>query len=743
MLSGDEMSAPPGFFTFVWSPDAGLTQIALVYKVPGTVDLAVLPDLFEFVCRGPVVPDAVVLVHIASDETLVDALEEPPAQAAMMRFDGRRLPLLRLQIDRSDLRGKVFRVRGVVNEELLSTLRSLLTERGDDWTNAGLTKIFSPQAVVVSAPAGYAFRKPSSTRSSYFIRADQGLTTSAAVSFVALAIYRKLLRSHRGQPVDLRIIHVDSMSVAATAFALREFLVLGGASRLPQIESFHSYGGMDEIAPPLPGSSLCLISASSSMNLHREWIEQKRVSERDVLTLVTFEDAEDATLALFALPKSARPKDVAPIAKHDIQISGENFFPVNEPPRKVLLTTTHHAYSRGTTIFHEMHGKKVFRVFQTAAGSSKRRGQFVSGDDLLRTSHFQNWVNSKMPHWLKAGTKQIVFQEDESSRVLAQHIGHILATIGGTVPEVLSADVVDLRTIDPTAGLVAVATVVGRGNRLLALSRELRNIHRGPRLYVIGVQVAESEASVATFDRNLKHSSSNACIDVVRMQMCLASDAVEESIRLELQKVYSPSASGVPPELIGRARELRNGTCERNLLLPTGLNADSPLVLNQGFAFWPSGYAAGSFQSEAVFTFSALLQHARTSEEVPQLRQLHSPMLMQVKLDPENFARFNDPLLQACILRCARASELDYRGDKDASFYMRTLLERMASRVGKVDQAELEFLSAMLIRRLQLADDDLAAVRSAFSAASNARNAGRLGACIRFLLASMNSVAAF
>jgi len=738
------MTAPPGFFTFSWFPDEGLRQIALVFKVPGVVDLTVLPDLFEEVCRGPVVPDAVVLVHLANDRTLADALEEPPAQAAMLRFEGRRLPLLRLQIDAHDLRGRVFRHKGSVSDEELSRLRSLLIDRGDEWTWAGLTQIFSAKAVVASAPSGFAFRKPSSARSSYFIRAEQGLTTSGAVSFVAFAILRRLLRVHERPPANLRIIYVDTMSVAATAFALREFLALAGVPRLPQIESFHSYGGMSEIAAPLPDSSLCLISASSSMNLHREWVESKHVYDRDVLTLVTFQDSNGAEHALYSLPASARPREIAPIAKYDIQISGENFFPTNEPPRKVLLATTHHAFSKGTSIFHELRGKRVFRIFQSATGSSTRRGHYVSGADLLKSPQFQGWIDSTMPQWLKAGTKQVVFQDDESSRVLAQHIGHILASMGGQVPHVLSSQSVDRRTIDAEGGLVAVGTVVGRGNRLLALSRELRNIHKGPRLYVIGVQVADSEASVTTFDRNLKHSSSKACIDVVRMQSCFASDAVEESIQKELQEIYSLPTSEVPRELSTRAMQLRRGACEEHLLLPTGDQATTALSLNEGFAFWPKNYEAGPLQSEALFTLGALLQNARTSEEVPLIRRLHSPMLMQVKLDPENFARFNDPLLQACILRCARASELDYRGDTDASFYMRTLLERIANRMGMEEQAELEFLTALSIRRLQLSDVDLDHVCNVFTtAASSIKKTGRLGACVRFLLASMDSSPVF
>ncbi len=56
------------------------------------------------------------------------------------------------------------------------------------------------------------------------------------------------------------------------------------------------------------------------------------------------------------------------------------------------------------------------------------------------------------------------------------------------------------------AGIIVCAAVVGKGSRLLETSRALRDRHDGPRLYVVGYQVAEGRDELKTLPSNLKHS---------------------------------------------------------------------------------------------------------------------------------------------------------------------------------------------------------------------------------------------
>lgn len=720
------MKSQPGFFSFRWQPDkpvAGAEDIAVVFKVPGAVDLSVLPDLLESVCLGPAVPSAVVMLQLGEDG-LVEALGAPSIKNALARFNG-RMPLLVFTISPGP-----YSVSLDMALEASAPLKQELTAQfgsPSGWSKAGLAVIFDPKVVVVTAPAGYAFRKPSNDRSTYFIRAELALSTSAAVSFVAFAILQRLVQGYGRIPTSLRLLLVDTMNVAATAFALREMLSMAGARPVPQVESFHSYGGLDEVTNPLPDTSLCIVSASSSMNLHRKWLREKALSTRDIVTLVTFEDAEDAQHALHGLPSTARPEQTPPSSAHDIRIAGEYFFPVMEPPRKVLLSTTHHGCHEYTNNFHSLRERRIFGAFRATAASGTRRSLFIDADAMLQAEEFQNWINDKVPQLLKAGTAQIIFQDDKASATLAQHVAYIAMNLGCAGVTVCNAKEVDESTVNRTAPIVCVAAVVGRGNALLSLSRNLRNCHVGARLYLIGMQVAEGLSKIDTFDRNLKHSSQKSPIDILRRNIFLSSDTVTESFQQELALYKAP---GIFSE---RKETLLRGPDATKLFLPSGPPLGDALVLNADFAFWDGKYEPSSYQAEVLGTISTILQNARTSNLRLSGQQLRSPLLMHVALDPENFARFNEGIIQASLLRAALPSELDYRGDVAASAYMAVLLRRVAAKFDQPQMATLEFLAAIATKRMQLNVGDTNLVRDTFEDVTQHRS-DKISKAVRFLL---------
>lgn len=702
------MMSQAGFFSFRWQPnscEARVSEdIAVVFKIPGAVDLPVLPDLIESVCQGPVVPSSVVILQFSKD-CLVEALNEPTVENALRRFNG-RMPLLVLTLNPASFSLTLaFSIEASKSQQKAIVTQFKATT---EWLHAGLHKIFDPRTIVVTAPTGYAFRKPSNERSTYFIRAELGLATSAAVSFVAIAILKRLVQDYGKIPVGLRLLLVDTMNVAATAFALRELLALVGVSPLPQVESFHSYGGLEEVTKPLPDTSLCIVSASSSMNLHRKWTQQKSLTDRDIVTLVTFEDAQDAEHALFRLPHSARPDVSPPSSAYDIRIAGEYFFPVMEPPRKVLLTTTHHGCPQYTKDFHLLHGRRIFSAFCTANASSKKRSLFIDADALLKMEEFQHWINLRVPQLIKAGTTQIVFQDDKASAKLAQHIGFIARTLGCPEVTIINANCVSSSTVDAQAPIVCVAAVVGGGNALLSLSRDLRNCHKGAKLYLVGMQASDSFGKIDIFDRNLKHSSHKSPVDVIRWKSYLSSDAVTESFKSELE-LYQTSN-----DFYYRTRSLQEGLKPTDIFLPSGLRLQDALVLNVDFAFWDGGYQPAAYQAEVLGTISTILQNARTVKLKEPGQQLRSPLLMHVALDPENFARFNEGIIQAALLRAALPSELDYRGDASTSAYMAEFLSRIASRFDTPQIATLEFLCAIATKRLQMNAEHTAVVRSTF-----------------------------
>lgn len=83
-----------------------------------------------------------------------------------------------------------------------------------------------------------------------------------------------------------------------------------------------------------------------------------------------------------------------------------------------------------------------------------------------------------------------------------------------------------------------------------------------------------------------------------------------------------------------------------------------------------------------------------------------------VVLSPENFSRFNDDILQACLLRATLPSELDYSSSPELSGPMRELIANIFDRWHHVHgAAALEFALALLSGRMPLMDSDLIRLR--------------------------------
>jgi hypothetical protein len=83
--------------------------------------------------------------------------------------------------------------------------------------------------------------------------------------------------------------------------------------------------------------------------------------------------------------------------------------------------------------------------------------------------------------------------------------------------------------------------------------------------------------------------------------------------------------------------------------------------------------------------------------------QVSTDAFQQVILDPENFARYNDGVIQAALLRCARAGELDYSMEPNRSQFMLDLLTNIfLQHDRRQGEAAAEFAFAIFSKRLRL-----------------------------------------
>ena len=445
------------------------------------------------------------------------------------------------------------------------------------------------------------------------------------------------------------------------------------------------------------------------MSLQKRWLIEKEVGADEVVTLLTVKPVKK--LLEGALLAIDRPTEVASEGppQLSIHLKGETFLPEQEPAKKVLLSEVVHGSLDEVRNFKEFAGAGVFDVYRRpVAGAQRVRALFVDGLALIGRAEFERWLKTQLVHRARAATKVIVYQDDQPSKALSAKVAALCSSqLGLKSIQPVSATALHSLEMPSGAGVIICAAVVGKGSRLLEISRALRDRHDGPRLYVVGYQVAEGRDELKTLPSNLKHSK-----DVAHEFVALGSAAVGnqlgQSYSAEVNAYYPGSAkvSGVAPQFTKRAEALGKVDAVGALaLLPSGQKTDEALQIRPGFAYWPKGYAAQPYQAEILGTVGVLLQRAREHDKVPDERRLSSSSFRHVLLHPENFTRFNDGVLQAALLRNAYPSELDYRGDHAASDFMKAVVLRALARATEESgEAALEFLLALALRRLQLAD---------------------------------------
>lgn len=725
------MADPTGFFCFTHKTTSNAAEAqtyVFAYKPPGPLAAGALDELMLAVCRGPVLPDAVVVLGLIEEKSKTDLLNELSKEAAHIaqeRLRG-RIPLVFASLELKTGKAKVVLLdKGFKSR--IKIFQKAIELSVNSWLQSGLRAIFDTKEIVLKAPAGYAYQKPSGARSEIFLKPDLALRSSAVVGFVALALFVKLFSGRDQQRKELQTIFVDTMAISPVAYGLRELFDLFGAQQPFNIESFHSYGGFEAVRVPLRGTSLCMISASSSMSLHEQWVTKKSGTAEEVITLVTLATADkykDRALLVIEAPGQGVSSGPAQLS---IRIKGETFLPAQDLSKKILLTDVHHRSDHDVKHFCSFAGEAVFDIFRRpSTGNSKPRALYVDGSRLIQLVPFGEWLDERLLHLVKAATRVIVYQSDKESKLLAERINAACEKILNRKDiKIISAAKLPGTKLASAAGVIVCAAVIGKGSRLLEISRTLRDKHSGPRLYVIGYQVSETMAELSSIDSNLRHSKTVA-YEVAKFGQAAIGTQLGASFAAEVDAYYPQSKNlrALPKPIWGRGEVLgTTNQLNRQTLLPHGAQLDGQLSLRAGFAYWPKSYTPQPCQPELLATIAVLLQRARESKALVDEKRLASGSFQHVVLAPENFTRFNDGLIQAALLRCAYPSELDYRDDQSASDFMKALILRSLDRATQESgEAILEFLLAMRQKRLMLMESHVAEIAKAVAISTKKRS---------------------
>jgi hypothetical protein len=712
-------------------------RFSIVFSSSSQIDDAGLVESLRIHFATAMPPDAVVLVGTEGNHGTLESLASSSRVSETLPAMTRYLnpPTLNAIWICSDgtLSGVGARVGDLTSKAFL-----------DRVVQEGLLRIFTDRQGMLDTVGRYHYVKPSGKHSDRFIRTANVLMRGAEVDFIAFSLLPHLQRR------TITHIYTDTAAINAAAYALVALRQSFDKSfKMPTIDSFSSYGGLGSFKFEGLPDSLILISASTSHELELQLVNQHKIPQEQIVTIYYLGNPLTGSKVLCDLTKDkdrnpngfdpivSFPRDDCGLCKQGllaITIAGDQFLPENP---KVIpeIVSQKDAPSWLTDFMKDFVGRGVIACHRpgrnptpgrehelyldlSAVLGSPRRDQ-DTGKETGHPKKFSEHLEYLLTQVTPASLQRIIYLDDPASRALAEMVRTKYSLFGAAVlPVVVSASEVssnlEKHTLEVGTTMV-VASVIVSGRSLLAISQALRQIQTNHSVqYLVGVARTRSQQRLEEVQRNVQHGEyglRDHKFDMVRAIFVpdeQASPWTEERAfligvrdRLSAQSEHLPLIEGRIDELdSGKDAGLRDNIFWRN-------SADSsPLQLRSGFAFWDFDYSARKFtQAEVYFTMSAVLHHFRAAHR----RGAEGAQVAyhRVVLSPRNFARFNDGVIQAALLRAAYPWEINYSIDQEASADMKRILEAAFVNIGnQLGEAGVEFLLALAMGKLRLARSD-------------------------------------
>ena len=574
----------------------------------------------------------------------------------------------------------------------------------ESYLKKGANEIIRLRKPVILPPLGRSFVKPSGTNESYFIHAANLFVRHAEMSFYALLLNRKW-----GDLFDEKIktVYVDTIDLyGLVSVACR--MRFGTDAHGPITVSYSSYSSYEEVLWHADVStSLMVISATTSHNLmqkiHKDtkWKSVERiVTILDLNPELCQRDEEDNERKVISY---VTPKGLQPHTKllPSIRLSGEKFTIEASEPKAVVLNTMAHA-----KCLKFLKLDKLKDMASCLGGYAKNDNERlpinVDSDELFKSQIFLKWLEDELEKYAPASTSHVVCIGD-----FADEIKPLLNMFGeGVLTFISPADLRD-PTITISGSTVVICPTFTTGTKLLEVSRDLRRHIKDQNnkniVYFTGVGTPTSLSEFKKLKANLEHqvyqvrNFCNVCTGQPT-KLNWSWKIEQELLRNDLKEVEALDA---------RRIALENGNLRDDELFYRVKDLDFHL----GFKYWDKlvDYEADDKPSVLLFaTFSFLLQNGRTNESLPEKDKLGPLPNQRVVLDPENFFRYNDSLIQIAILRAAFPSELDFSDHEAHSASIFYLIQRAE----QVNQRSVvyEFLLALASQRLSITPEMLGKV---------------------------------
>lgn len=635
---------------------------------------------------------------------------------------GEDVPVTRFAFDKlGALKAASLHGESAISDDL-GELRDQIVDRGA----FNLAKIRKDQ-VILKAPSGTIFIKPSKQEYDEFIKASELAVGYAENQFIGFALLSKAPTNR-----EIKKIYIDTHSISSFVEAVLYYWVqFSELECKPAVyHSYSSYGGKDKAKPEDPEDVWLIISASRSNSMGKKMAAEWRLENDQVITLLSYTEpkvenvGDEILVDISALSDSAK-NEIVHGSLMKVKVWGENFTAEVEKPNSVIVRAEHKTPAISSLIAQN-YNTGLFKLNRRIdAGHPVSSIYLECNECFSKDKTFHSWLNKIIDWYIPPGVKWLVFRGiDEESATLVELIEKRLAANG--ITDFKKIDIEGAKTEIKGKDCVVVALpVTGSGQTLLKLNRNLRiSGHEGNRIFISPFVVAPSKDGFAQSRNSLIYGPhglkylffSWKCVYVGHSEEC-------NSWHLERKVVEHLDT----PFWRARAELLRNTSKGIDGKVGTpSMDESGVLSFTKDFAFWKGvDYEPSDVDHEAVYvTIASILQGLREKPYSESDKDsLFSYVYQHSVIAPDNFTRFNDALLHSCLWRSANVRELDYRSSSELSQEFSGILERLLEENAQgTENAAVDLLMGIATGKILLSGEVLRALLDKAHSIYSAKN---------------------
>ena len=580
----------------------------------------------------------------------------------------------------------------------------------------GILNIIKTRNAILECDDTFHYVLPSHKHSPFFIRTGNILSNSYEINFIALVLLDKIK--------DMRISEIacDTSSIIQIAYSINYLKSLFGKSLDIPFKSFGSYADLTKF--PFKSETLVLISASSSGGLENvirgDDVKEKNleiisviynsVDETNKKFLINIHDEFDELLTN-KIKRQFKPNEVCGYCSNNsipVTVRTEQFIPSRTLIQKVLIDTKHIPDWHGNSI-SSLICKKIVFAYRRERATSKRRDIFLDITKMSFTSIIDEYIarlNYKIDY--------VVVLNDKASFEIGESIKILLDTKGKSTTVITPDKIDDISDCTKEYDILVASSCITTGKNFNEISKDLRRFSKSSIYYFSIVSRLNDSNKLLLLKKNVLYKDNkdspykktfHSIID------CFLGDYNDTSIMNFEKPSWHKEIDILESEdfehsfITDRIEELNNENGLLDNLFYRSPFDNSRLKLRENFALYKFNSGDNPTQADVYLIVSGIFHYLRNPKYIKAVKHCDNPIYLlqhehvRTIIDPECFSRYNDGILQSCILRIARYHELNYNVSEEESSNMLKILIRIFSEKG---EATLEFLYSILIGKLKL-----------------------------------------